>query len=416
VLPEHPAAVSGGAWPRLRWTWSLTPDPLPARLKTPAASQKDSTVWHTDIPSAAELRRLAALRSPGTVSIYLPTTPVSTDGRDPLTLRNLIDEAITRLRSGQTLDPAGVQEVEEELEDLLEDGMFWTYQGQGLAIFATPGHRTVYRLPLPVQERVHVSDRVHLKPLVSVLSRSSTCYVLALSENDARLIEVSSDLPPTTTVVPGLPEDAASAVGRSSIRDRSHRGRLVGSEGKRVHLRAYARAVDAALRPVLSGSDVPLVLAAVEPIRSIFRSVNSYPHLADTAIETSPDQLTEQQIAEEAGAVLAALFATRMQVLVELFDTRRSEGRVVTDIADAARAATAGAVETVVVDRSATFLGSVADDGTVAFDESTDDGAAYGVLDEIVRRVLLTGGDVLSVDAALVPGGQPVAAVLRWAP
>lgn len=373
-------------------------------------------MWHTDIPSQAELRTLATLREPGVVSIYLPTTPVSTDDRDPLTLRNLVDEAVARLRESETLDKADVLEVEEELYDLVDDGMFWTYQGYGLAVFATVTRRAVYRLPLEVEPRVHVSDRAFLKPLVSVLSHSSTCHVLALSENDVRLVEVSSDLPATTTAVPGLPKDAASAVGKSSIKDRSHRGRLVGSEGKRVHLRAYARAVDAALRPVLSGNDVPLVLAAVEPIRSIFRSVSSYPHLADGAIETNPDRLTDQQLAEEARGVLDGLFTTRMQDLAELFDARRSEGRAVTDIADAARAATAGAVETLVVDRSATFLGSVADDGTVAFDDGTDDGTAYGVVDEVVRRVLLTGGDVLSVDAALVPGGQPLAAMLRWAP
>jgi hypothetical protein len=373
-------------------------------------------VWHTDIPSQAELRTLAMLREPGVVSIYLPTTPVSHDDRDPLTLRNLVDEAVTGLRASEVLDKAAVLEVEEELYDLVDDGLFWSYQGHGLAVFATATRRAVYRLPLQVEEQVHVSDRAFLKPLVSVLSRSTTCYVLALSENGVRLVEVTSDLPPTTTRVPGLPEDAASAVGKASIRDRSHRGRLVGSEGKRVHLRAYARQVDAALRPVLSGSDVPLVLAAVEPIRSIFASVSSYPHLADAVIETSPDRLTEQQLAEEARGVLEALFMMRKQQLAEVFDERRSQGRTVTDIADAARAATAGAVEILVVDRSASFLGSVADDGTVAFDEGIDDGTAYGVVDEVMRRVLLTGGDVLSVDAALVPGGQPLAAILRWAP
>ena len=373
-------------------------------------------MWHTDTPSQAELRTLATLREPGVVSIFLPTTPVSTDDRDQLTLRNLIDEAVTRLRESEMLDKAAVLEVEEGLEDLLDDGMFWTYQGHGLAIFATPSRRTVYRLPLEVEQQVQVSDRAFLKPLVSVLSHLSSCYVLALSENSVRLVEVTSDLTPTTTTVPGLPEDAASAVGRESIKDRSHRGRLVGSEGKRVHLRAYARQVDAALRPVLSSSDVPLVLAAVEPVRSIFRSVSSFPQLADAVIETSPDRLTDQQLAEEARGLLDSLYRTRMQQVADLFEARRSEGRAVTDIADAARAATAGAVETLVVDRSASFLGSVADDGTVAFDEDTDDGTAYGVVDEVLRRVLLTGGDVLSVEAALVPGGQPVAAILRWAP
>jgi hypothetical protein len=36
----------------------------------------------------------------------------------------------------------------------------------------------------------------------------------------------------------------------------------------------------------------------------------------------------------------------------------------------------------------------------------TAQGQVYGVVDEIARRVLLTGGTVLSVDAAGVPGGR----------
>ena len=39
----------------------------------------------------------------------------------------------------------------------------------------------------------------------------------------------------------------------------------------------------------------------------------------------------------------------------------------------------------------------------------------YGVVDEIARRVLLHGGQVLAVRAEDVPGGGPLAAILRYA-
>jgi hypothetical protein len=47
-----------------------------------------------------------------------------------------------------------------------------------------------------------------------------------------------------------------------------------------VLLRQFARQVDKALRPVVTGSRIPLVLAAAEPLASTYRSVNSYSHLA----------------------------------------------------------------------------------------------------------------------------------------
>jgi hypothetical protein len=52
--------------------------------------------------------------------------------------------------------------------------------------------------------------------------------------------------------------------------------------------------------------------------------------------------------------------------------------------------------------------------GAVTFAEE-DDAVSYGVVDEIVRRALLSGGRVLEVRAPDVPGGGPVAAILRYA-
>ncbi len=46
---------------------------------------------------------------------------------------------------------------------------------------------------------------------------------------------------------------------------------------------------------------------------------------------------------------------------------------------------------------------------------SDDDAVSYGVVDEILRRVLLSGGRVLALRTAEVPGGGPLAAILRYA-
>jgi hypothetical protein len=51
--------------------------------------------------------------------------------------------------------------------------------------------------------------------------------------------------------------------------------------------------------------------------------------------------------------------------------------------------------------------------GAVTFSE--DDAARYGVVDEIARRVLLSGGRVVAARSDDVPGGGSVAAILRYA-
>ena len=77
-------------------------------------------------------------------------------------------------------------------------------------------------------------------------------------------------------------------------------------------------------------------------------------------------------------------------------------------------AATAGAVDTLLVDIDASVPGTVSPDGTVDFDESAGT-ETPGILDEITRRVLLTDGEVLAVRATDLPDGTQIAGILRYA-
>ena len=149
---------------------------------------------------------------------------------------------------------------------------------------------------------VEVSDRFHVKPLLRSATFPQAAYVLALSQNAARLVEVSPDEPPVDIKVPGMPSDAASSVGKASIADRSADRRIQGSEGQKVRLRQYSRRVEEALRPLLSGLDLPLILAATEPLASIFRAVNTYPHLATRSSPATPTRRPTPSWPPRAGA------------------------------------------------------------------------------------------------------------------
>jgi hypothetical protein len=239
--------------------------------------------------------------------------------------------------------------------------------------------------------------------------------VLALAAGSVRLVEVSREGPPFTVDVPDLPADAASAAGKASIADRSPSARLQGSEGQKVRLRQFARKVDQALRGVLTGLELPLILAATEPLESIYRSLNSYPHLAERGIPGNPDRTSDAELADAARTVLDDVYADELAAIRDVFDLRFSHGRASTDVATVARTATYGAVDTLLVDIDDKLPGHVDEDsGAVTFAE--DDAVSYGVVDELARRVLLTGGRVLAVRGDEVPGGGPVAAILRFAP
>jgi hypothetical protein len=252
----------------------------------------------TDIPTRAEIDRLLEYRAPSSVSIYLPTDPAS---------------------NGEP-------------------------KARSLAAFASPESLITFRLPNRLLSQVEVSDRFYLRPLLRTLTFPHVAFVLALAQGSVRVVEVTPDLDPARISVEDLPSDVAGVAGKSSISDRAPIRRIQGSEGQKVRMRQYARGVDRALRPFLNGLEVPLILAATEPIDSIYRSVNTYPHLLAQGISGNPETATDAELAASSRTILDDLYAAQMRDVQELYERRTADRRALSDIAEVARAATFGAV------------------------------------------------------------------------
>ena len=370
---------------------------------------------YVDIPTSAEVTKLASTRGEALVSIYLTTTPETQH----------IDAARTRLKQLTTdavaqLEEAGAAKrtiwpIEEQLHDLMDDDDFWRVQANALAIFVTPDSLRSYRLPNQLSETFNVSDRFHLKPLLRAVSMPQHAFVLALAEDEVRVIELLGDQPAQEIKVPNLPKDAGSVAGTANVNSRNYSGRLGGGEGQKHHLRQYCRQIDSALRGLLSGRSEPLILVATQPLLAMYQSVNTYPHLAETAIETSPARIAPHDLGSDARKVVDETNAAMVTEMNALFTTREADGRATTDTADAARAATFGAVEVLLVDIDAAVPGLIDEtSGAVTFDKQAS-AASYDVVDEIAGRVLAHGGRVLAVRKDDLPNNATLAAILRYA-
>jgi hypothetical protein len=368
---------------------------------------------HTDIPTRADLEHLLSVRDAACVSIYLPTTPGERGERDRLEFKNLGADALGQLTAA-SIERNSIKDLREVLDDLLDDDAFWARQAHSLAVFATPSGARTFQVANRLSPMVEVSDRFHVKPLLRSSTFPQAAFVLALSQNAARLVEVSPDAPPAEVSVPGMPSDAASAVGKASIADRSPDRRIQGSEGQKVRLRQYARRVEEAIRPTLAGLDLPLIFAGSQPLESIFRSVSTYPHLARAVIAGNPETKSDGDLADASRRILDELYADELRELRARYEQRVPQGRASDDLAAIARAATFGAVDTAFLDIDETVPGFVDEaDGALTLDDS-DDAVNYGVVDEIARRVLLARGRVLAVRREDIPSDGPAAAILRY--
>lgn len=370
-------------------------------------------MYYIDMPSIEEIDLLNQMRADACVSIYLPTTPVSLDiEQSRINLGNLVKKAVAQLEAAD-YDRRGIKALQAQFADLLEDMDFWHYQANSLAILATPDSLHTYRMANKLTEAVEVSDRFHLKPLLRALTFPHAAFVLALSEKAVRLIQISADLPAKEVQVPNMPLDAASAGGKATSKDYSGRGHRHGAQGENFYLVRYVRKIDAALRSVLAGSNLPLILATAKPLESLFRSVSVIPALAET-IAGNPDHLNERELAEAARPILDAHYAEQVQNFHRLFEQRTGQKRTTTDISDAARLATFGGIERLLVDIDSVIDGFI-DDATgkiILSDQS--DAADYDIIDEITGRALRSGAKVMAVRKADIPGGHDLAVITRY--
>jgi hypothetical protein len=372
---------------------------------------------HIDLPSRDQLRALFEHRAPASVTLYVPTTPLTQDAQaDRVVLSNLAREALGKVEAAGP--PRGaLAGLSEQLEGIAEDDALWRLQARTLAVFATPERAVMFRLPTAIEAQAWASDRFHATPMLRAVAFPPACHVLAIGAGGARLLEVPPEGPVEVLRVEGMPDDAADAVGKASIKDRSHSQRIVGSEGEKVRLRQYARAVDRAVRARLLGDELPLLLAAGDKLGPIFRSVSALPRLDGATLEATPDTHTDEQIAALARARLDARRAEELAALRDTFAARREAGRATADLSTAARAAAMGAVDTLLVDMDCAIPGLLDEETGEILVDGAADGLNYGVADGVARRVLAHGGRVVPVRADELPEGadSPVAALLRHA-
>src|SRR4030088_1501406 len=394
----------------------------------------DEPMLHIDIPTLEEFKALAQVKGETCVSLYMPTSPLGTSAKFNRTaFKDLAKEALSQMKEAG-IDKNKIAVFEQQFDHLAgaehdvqdEDKIrklqrakpdpiesFWHYQPNGLAVLTTMSLTRIFRLPNPLKPLAEVADRFHLTPLIRAMTSPHDIFVLALAEESVRLVHAFANFPPQRLQVPDLPANAEEATRRPSFHVRAPRRRLQNLEGEKVLLHQYVRKVEHAVQGALAGQNAPLVLAAEEPLASMFRSVNTYPKLADEMIEGNPDQITDGELEDAAIPILDRLYSRELKAVIALYDELKPR-RATTDVSYAAHAATAGAIEQLLLDLDAVVPGLVSDlDGSVTYSAS-DDAEPYSVVDEVARRALSTGAKVLGARREELPDRAPLAAILRY--
>lgn len=164
-------------------------------------------------------------------------------------------------------------------------------------------------------------------------------------------------------------------------------------QDKEQDLRLYANALINAAGRHLSGSNVPLVIAADERLNGMIRENSEYPHLAAEGVTLNPDELDEERLRREAAACLERDAGKRRDEAWDkvAMSLGRGDREASEDPADIVTAAAAGRVAHLFARTGAKLPGRFNDKSLSA--EPDEDGPD-DLVDRAIVETLRNGGDV----------------------
>ncbi len=386
--------------------------------------------------SRSELQSLTETYDQHHVSIYMPTHRASDQIlENAVRFRNLLDRAEEQLIESGMRGPEADQLLS-PARPLVEDELFWQRQSDGLAVFLAAGLARRYCLPLDFEELVVVSDRFHIKPLLSVLSNNGRFYVLAMSQHETRLLqgtrhrigeidlEDREQVPETAVEVLKWEDPEMRLQHHTAAESTLHQGvaavfhghGVASQDDPKEKLLRYFHRLDAGIRNLLADDNAPLVPVGDDFVLARYREASTYPNLTEEGVQSEPQELDARALHRRAWTIVRPLFARAEERAHEVYEHLQGTDseRASNDIQEIVPAAVFERVEGLFVERDEQQWGVFNwETGEVELHEDQEPGDR-DLLDLAAVHTMLNGGWVFVVERERVPNGAPMAAVFRY--
>ncbi len=381
-----------------------------------------------DFLTVEEFHRLLGRQSGWSVSLFMPTHRAGRDTeQDPLRFKNLLRQVEQGLQARGMRTP-DIQALLKPAQGLLLDAGFWMHQSDGLAVYLSPDTFRTYRLPLRFSELTVISERFYLKPLLPLFTGDGHFYILALSQNQVRLLE-GTRFSVDEIELSSLPQSMAEALQYEHFekqlqfhtrtpagpgkRTAVFHGHDAGEKEKERILRWFHR-IDEELPRLLGAEQSPLVLAGVEALFSIYRQANSYPHLLSEGVPGNPEALKPEELHARAWPLVQPIFAREQAQASTRFYQMADSDLAATDLKTIVAAAHHGRVETLFVAAEAQVWGRYDVETDAITTHPQAEPGDEDLLDLAALQTLLNGGVVYAVKPGEAPQPDPLAAILRY--
>lgn len=382
-----------------------------------------------DTITIEELKKFLPAQTGWHVSLYMPTKYKGQDTeQNRIRFKNLLQEAEQRL-STKGLRTPDIRKIMSPARQLLEKPGFWRHQSHGLAVFLTEETFYYYRLTLSFDELVVISDSFHIKPLLPFFASDGHFYILALSQNQVRLMEGThhsvdeinlEDMPESMAeafqykrFIKDIQFHTGTSTARHGDRAGTYHGHDPSDEDKSRILRWFQQ-IDDALPGLLLGEQSPMVLAGVEYLFPLYKQANSYHALVEKGIPGNPEELKPEELHAQAWPLVAPIFQQAQEKATARYYQLSDTEQTTTDVEEAVLAAHHGRIADLFVPLNVQIWGMYDPQENLVHIHAEKQPGDRDLLDLAAIQTILNGGTVFAVEQDQVPEEAPLAAVLRY--
>lgn len=386
--------------------------------------------------SKKEFEDLSGVTNGPCISIYIPTHKSGeavAKQKDTILLRTQLQEVKSKLED-LGLNTREVGKLAEPVQKLINDRDFWRHQEEGLAVFLSEGVFRKYTLPIRFGVVNEVADAFYLKPLLPLFAMEGMFYVIALDLRGVHLYEATKHSIGEMTLGSDMPEQIEDAVGydyeQKSLQYKtqqaggsaqqggraSFHGHGEGKEDRKDEVLTYFRMVNKGLAPMLREKGAPVIAACLDYLFPIYQEANTYENLLDIHISGNPQDMTIQELHDQAWQQIEHRFKEESEEKKALFNKLHGTGRTSGNMHEVLPAAIGGRVDTLFLKKGADIRGAYdPEKNEVQLGENGEDLQNISLSNKAAIAVFLQGGNVYLLEEEEMPDAHSsVNALFRY--
>jgi hypothetical protein len=384
-----------------------------------------------DIINTEEIKSLATYKGPYCTSIYIPTHvsgKETYEGEDIIRFKNIIQKV-----EGQLLEfgmkKRDVDTMLEKPKALINDSGFWRKQSEGLAVFISKEHFKYYKIPLSFEPVHYINSKFHLKPILPLFFTNGNFYLLALSKDAVKFFHCTrhtiskidlEDLVPQGMEEALMYDDPKSTLqhhsGQGGTANAMFHGQGGGRDVQKTDIARYLNVVDEGLMKIIKGDRTPMVIAAVDYLIPIYKSVSKYANIMEDGVLGNPEHTDENDLHAGAWEIVESYFMRNQRKALNNYRENGDASLVTASPDRIIPAAYYKQINQLFILRNAVIWGNFNESKGALTIRNTYKEGDDDLINEAAVHTFLNGGEVYELSEDEMPDEHSkLAAVLRFA-